>query len=56
LVSPTASSGASRDRSAQQFRVAFQVERVFEARDVRDAVRQAEAFGATEIVQVARLP
>jgi hypothetical protein len=37
-----------------RFRVRFQAERVFEATDVRDALRQAETLGATEITAVAR--
>lgn len=42
--------------SAQQrFRIQFQGESVFEATDIRDALRQAESLGATEITAVARV-
>jgi transposase-like protein len=39
----------------QRFRVQFQGESVVEATDIRDALRQAEALGATEITAVARV-
>jgi transposase-like protein len=50
------------ERSASQtgggarhrFRIRFEGERVFEAKDIQDALRQAESFGATEITAVAR--
>src|SRR5262245_55152749 len=38
---------ATQDAAARQFRVRFQAQRVFDARDVLDAVRQAESLGAT---------
>jgi hypothetical protein len=38
----------------QRFRIRFQGESVFEATDIRDALRQAESLGATEITAVAR--
>jgi transposase-like protein len=52
--------GASRtavtqDGAAPQFRVRFKAQRVFDARDIRDALRQAAVLGATEIVEVWRL-
>jgi hypothetical protein len=45
----------SQNRATRQFRVRFEGQRVFEARDIRDALRQAEAFGASSIVEIARL-
>jgi transposase-like protein len=45
----------TQDGAVRQFRVRFEGHRVFAARDVRDAVRQAEALGATDIVEVTRL-
>jgi hypothetical protein len=48
-------SAATQDGAARQFRVRFQAQRDFDARDVLDAVRQAEALGATDIVDVRRL-
>jgi hypothetical protein len=42
-----------RNRSeAGQFLVRFEVETVFEARDVRDALRQAQALGAVEVSKI----
>ena len=38
----------------QQFRIQFLAERVVQAVDVRDALRQAESFGATEVTAVTR--
>jgi transposase-like protein len=38
----------------QRFRIRFEGESVLEAKDIRDALRQAESFGATEITAVAR--
>ena len=35
--------------TSQRFRIRFQGESVFEATDIRDALRQAESLGATEI-------
>jgi transposase-like protein len=37
-----------------QFRVQFVAERTIEATDMRDALRQAESFGATEITALSR--
>lgn len=45
---------ARREGGRPRFRVAFQGEVVVEAQDIRDALRQVEALGATEIVAVAR--
>ena len=39
----------------QRFRIQFQGESVVEATDIRDALRQAEELGATEITAVARV-
>ena len=39
----------------QRFRIQFQGESVVEATDIRDALRQAESLGATEITAVARV-
>jgi len=39
----------------RQFRVRFQGQRVFDAADVRDALRQAEVLGVIDIVEVTRL-
>jgi transposase-like protein len=39
----------------QRFRIQFQAESVVEATDIRDALRQAESLGATEITAVARV-
>ena len=41
--------------ATHQFRVYFQGRRDFDASDVRDALRQAEALGAIEVIEVARL-
>jgi len=38
----------------QRFRIRFEGESVFEAKDIQDALRQAESLGATEITAVAR--
>jgi hypothetical protein len=40
--------------SAKRFRIRYFQERVFEAATIQDALRQAESFGATEIMGVAR--
>jgi hypothetical protein len=45
----------SENDATREFRVRFEGQRVFEARDIRDALRQAEALGATSIIEVARL-
>jgi len=39
---------------AQRFRIEYTGEAVVEAQDVRDAIRQAESLGATEITAVSR--
>ena len=41
--------------TASGFRVRFEVEEVLEAEDVHDALRQAEARGATEVTAVSRM-
>jgi hypothetical protein len=52
-----ASETAVRQKSAVlQFRVHFEGQRVFEAQDVRDVLRQAETVGVTDIREVTRLP
>jgi len=52
LVGPASArtGGAAR----QRFRIRFQAESVFEANDLRDALRQAESLGAVEITSIAR--
>jgi|SRR5579884_1572241 len=47
----TAASGGGRAR----FRVTFRGSQVIEANDVRDALRQAEAQGAVDVVEVTRV-
>jgi hypothetical protein len=49
---PAVTTSASGDGT--KFRIRYLGERVFEARNIRDALRQAEALGATEVVAVAR--
>ncbi len=39
---------------AHQFRVRFTLERVFDARDVHDALRQAQSLGATDVEAISR--
>ena len=46
---------ASANGVARQFRVHFQGQRVFDAQHVRDALRQAEALGVIEVVEVTRV-
>ena len=55
-ATPSASGGASAPGSTSrgQFRIQFRGERVIEARDIRDALRQAESLGATEVTAVTR--
>jgi transposase-like protein len=55
-ATPAASGGASAAGAGTraQFRVEFQAERVIQARDIRDALRQAEALGAIEVTAVTR--
>ena len=45
---------ASGTGKRQQFRILFMAERVVRATDMRDALRQAESLGATEITAVSR--
>ena len=47
-------SSRTRGVTSQRFRIRFQGESVFEATDIRDALRQAESLGAIEITAVAR--
>ncbi len=49
--SDTVASGTGK---RQQFRILFMAERVVRATDMRDALRQAELLGATEITAVSR--
>jgi hypothetical protein len=42
------------NRAAGQFRIEFRAERVYEAADVRDALRQAEASDTVDIVEITR--
>src|SRR5438128_2184678 len=49
--SDTVASGTGK---RQQFRILFMAERVVRATDMRDALRQAESLGATEITAVSR--
>ena len=55
-ATPSASGGASAPGAGGrgQFRIQFQAEHVIEARDIRDALRQAESLGATEVTAVTR--
>jgi hypothetical protein len=47
--------GARNSNGAEgQFRIEFRTERVYEAADIRDALRQAEASGMTDIVEITR--
>jgi hypothetical protein len=46
----------SQKSAAFQFRVRFEGQRVFNAQDIRDALRQAETLGVTDIREVLRLP
>jgi transposase-like protein len=52
----SASRGASVPRAVGrgQFRIQFLGERVIQARDIRDALRQAESLGAIEVTAVTR--
>jgi transposase-like protein len=52
---PSPKSAASQPgRARQRYRIQFQGERVVEAQDIRDALRQVELLGAIEITAVAR--
>ena len=42
------------NRGVGQFRIEFRAERVFDAPDIRDALRQAQSAGAVDIVSIAR--
>jgi len=46
---------ATQNGFERQFRVRFQGQRVFDAVDVRDALRQAEALGTIDIIEVTRV-
>jgi transposase-like protein len=50
----TRSAASQPGRARQRFRIQFQGERVVEAQDIRDALRQVELLGAIEITAVAR--
>jgi transposase-like protein len=51
---PTAH-GGSPNNGAIDFRVEFRVERTIDAVDIRDALRQTDALGATEIAEITRV-
>jgi transposase-like protein len=51
--SGTVASGTGNDR--RQFRIVFRAERVVQATDIADALRQVKSLGAIEITAVARL-
>jgi len=54
-TSPVERASSQTGRGARQrFRIRFVGESVFEAKDIQDALRQAESLGATEIMAVAR--
>jgi len=55
-VRETSADGSSTGAAAngKRFRIRYFGERVFEARTIQDALRQAESLGATEIMGVAR--
>ena len=46
--------GALPRSGAHQFRVRFTLERVFDARDIHDALRQAQSLGATDVEAITR--
>jgi hypothetical protein len=52
--SPSGRAAGSSGGTRHRFRVGFQGERVVEAQNIRDAIRQVEALGATEITAVSR--
>jgi transposase-like protein len=55
VVTPSASSSVVQVSSnGSKFRIRYLGERVFEARNIQDALRQAESLGATEVMAVAR--
>jgi transposase-like protein len=51
----TGSAAVQHGAARQRFRVQFQVVRLVEARDIRDAIRRVQSLGATEITQVVRM-
>jgi transposase-like protein len=54
-ATPSASTGTSPGAGGRrQFRIQFRAERVIHARDIREALRQAESLGATEVTAVTR--
>jgi len=52
-VARAESVSASSD-AATQFRIEFRGERVFDAADIEDALRQAKALGVVDIVAISR--
>jgi transposase-like protein len=53
-TSRTGSASSPAVAVGRQFRIRYRAERVFEARNVQDALRQAESLGATDITEVVR--
>ena len=53
-ATPSASGGASAPRAGGQFRIHLRGERVIEARDIREALRQVESLGTVEVTAVTR--
>ena len=55
-ATPSARRAASAPRAGgrRQFRIHFRGERVIQARDIREALRQAESLGAIEVTAVTR--
>jgi transposase-like protein len=53
-ISRTGSASSPTGAVGRQFRIRYRAERVFEARNVQDALRQAESLGATDITEVVR--
>jgi transposase-like protein len=51
---PVATPAPQAVAAGKRFRVRYQGERVFEAQNMQDALRQAESMGATEITGVSR--
>jgi transposase-like protein len=52
--SPASADAATADSGIHQYRIEFEAVRVLEARNIRDAVRQAEGLGATSISAISR--
>jgi transposase-like protein len=48
------SAGPQSDSGRQRFRVTFQRDAVVEAENIREALRQAESLGATEVLRIVR--